>query len=182
MTGTCDLTGMSSSSHCRFVSQVSQDQQDQKQQAEIHLDRDSRSLMNSLLQLRRSLQVITSLLEQGGEGTVLMYFFFCSKPVVLSQSISRQDYGNQIFPEVSTSTWKRSHFLPPSYEQSKNVERIDEVTPIIIDSGEFSSQQQWLEKDQIRCSNTNYSLFNDVLQTMNVSPNHLPSNDKIRGS
>ena len=58
-----DLTYLiwrSSSSHCRFVSQVSQDKQPEVKQPESHLDRDSRSLMNSILQLRRSLQVILS--------------------------------------------------------------------------------------------------------------------------
>ena len=56
-----DLTNLiwrSSSSHCRFVSQVNPDQE--VKQPDSNLDRDSRSLMNSILQLRRSLQVILS--------------------------------------------------------------------------------------------------------------------------
>ena len=49
---------MSSSSDCRFVSQVDKDQQNQQvEQPDSYLDRDSRSLMNTILQLRRSFQV-----------------------------------------------------------------------------------------------------------------------------
>ena len=54
-----NLIEMSSSSHYRFVSHVDKDQQKQQvEQPDSYLDRDSRSLMNTILQLRRSLRVI----------------------------------------------------------------------------------------------------------------------------